>query len=88
MSNLLHQRVSTLCFNVGNLPPETVVSRLAERNIVVRSAGRPHVLAPLDETTGSLARTRGGAGLACSLQHARRGWKIRERTGGNRQASL
>src|SRR5260370_25921027 len=32
----LHQRVPTLCFNVGSLPPEAVSSRLAYRNIAVR----------------------------------------------------
>ena len=34
-TNLLHQRVSTLCFNLGNITPETVVFRLADRNIAV-----------------------------------------------------
>jgi cysteine desulfurase family protein (TIGR01976 family) len=32
----LHQRVPTLCFNVGSLPPEAVSSGLADRNIAVR----------------------------------------------------
>jgi cysteine desulfurase family protein (TIGR01976 family) len=32
----LDQRVPTLCFNVGSLPPETISSGLADRNIAVR----------------------------------------------------
>jgi cysteine desulfurase family protein (TIGR01976 family) len=42
-ADLLHQRVPTLCFNVGNLPPETVVSSLADRNIAVRDG---HMYSP------------------------------------------
>ena len=42
-TSLLHQRVPTLCFNIGNLRPETVVSRLAERNIAARDG---HMYSP------------------------------------------
>jgi cysteine desulfurase family protein (TIGR01976 family) len=42
-TNLLHQRVPTLCFNIRNLPPEIVVSRLADKNIAVRDG---HMYSP------------------------------------------
>lgn len=42
-TSALHQRVPTLCFNLRNLPPEIVVSRLAARNIAVRDG---HMYSP------------------------------------------
>jgi cysteine desulfurase family protein (TIGR01976 family) len=42
-TNLLHRRVPTLCFNIRNLPPEVVVSKLADRNIGVRDG---HMYSP------------------------------------------
>jgi cysteine desulfurase family protein (TIGR01976 family) len=42
-TNLLERRVPTLCFNIRNLPPEVVVSKLADRNIGLRDG---HMYSP------------------------------------------
>jgi cysteine desulfurase family protein (TIGR01976 family) len=42
-TSAIERRVPTLCFNIGNLRPEVVVSRLAKRNIAVRDG---HMYSP------------------------------------------
>jgi cysteine desulfurase family protein (TIGR01976 family) len=52
----LDQRVPTLCFNVGSLPPEAVSSGLADRNIAVRHG---HMYSPRLMKRLGLAPDRG-----------------------------
>lgn len=52
----LHQRVPTLCFNVGSVPPETVSFGLADRNIAARHG---HMYSPRLMRRLGLALDRG-----------------------------
>jgi cysteine desulfurase family protein (TIGR01976 family) len=63
-TNLLHQRVPTLCFNLGNVAPETVVSKLADRNIAVRDG---HMYSPRLMKRLGLSLERGA--VRASLVH-------------------
>jgi cysteine desulfurase family protein (TIGR01976 family) len=42
-TNSVHGRVPTLCFNISNLPPDVVVSRLVDRNMGLRDG---HMYSP------------------------------------------
>lgn len=63
-TSALHQRVPTLCFSIGNLQPDAVVSRLAERNIAVRDG---HMYSPRLMKRLGLSPERGA--VRASLVH-------------------
>jgi cysteine desulfurase family protein (TIGR01976 family) len=72
-TNLLHQRVPTLCFNIRNLPPEIVVSRLADKNIAVRDG---HMYSPRLIKRLGLSPEQGA--VRASLVHYNTGEEIRK----------
>jgi cysteine desulfurase family protein (TIGR01976 family) len=70
-TNVLRRRVPTLCFNMGSLPPELVVSRLADKNIGVRDG---HMYSPRLMKRLGLSPEQGA--LRASLVHYNTGAEV------------